>query len=340
MRTHLKIHEGELGKTQKCKYCPFKTRYKNSLDIHIRIHLNLKPFHCKICKKSFRAWPSIKYHYLKSHHLSKEEIDFLLVKGGVGDEKFVSSRLRCTVCRICFKNKEMYDQHFISIHGKTIEEIDSIEYKPKNLNPLLKQKQEFSDTAVVILLRLDTTKYVFDQYGTTILGNRGRHDMIKKNLRQKIKSKQNVNRPKLIVKFKKLKPKKSTHKKAPQNNYSMKLSKKELTSRKSYTAANTKPSSKTVKEPNGPTFQLEIENAISGHVQLYDSRICEPIGSLIPNADVGISNDEDKGDTIVCKEEVSIIEPCVEVNDVLKVTCNKDKSELYGSLRDLVDSYL
>ena len=39
LRSHRRIHEGEAGKRYKCDKCPYKSFFKQCLDVHYRIHL-------------------------------------------------------------------------------------------------------------------------------------------------------------------------------------------------------------------------------------------------------------------------------------------------------------
>ncbi|XP_035233348.1 zinc finger protein 845-like [Stegodyphus dumicola] len=47
-----------------CPYCPYTSRYKGNLLMHIRIHTGERPFSCKVCGKTFRNQSHVKRHML------------------------------------------------------------------------------------------------------------------------------------------------------------------------------------------------------------------------------------------------------------------------------------
>lgn len=59
LKFHMKIHR---KKEYVCRFCGKDFVFKNSLDAHERIHLDLKPFKCNVCDKSFRQRMGLHIH--------------------------------------------------------------------------------------------------------------------------------------------------------------------------------------------------------------------------------------------------------------------------------------
>ena len=98
VRQHRRIHLGEAGKHFQCDQCPYKSFFKQCLDVHYRIHTGAKPYQCAVCNKKFRTSGSIKLHRRMVHQ---------------GDAGKI---FKCKLCDYASANKQSLKGHNLRIH--------------------------------------------------------------------------------------------------------------------------------------------------------------------------------------------------------------------------------
>ncbi|XP_050357657.1 gastrula zinc finger protein XlCGF17.1-like [Nymphalis io] len=90
---HLQLHNFDLP--FRCKICPYRGRFPESLKIHMRTHTGQKPFSCDKCQLSFLTRSNLKRHLL-THNKQKP--------------------FKCTECSRGFYTKHDMAVHFTSDH--------------------------------------------------------------------------------------------------------------------------------------------------------------------------------------------------------------------------------
>lgn len=133
-KLHVKNHKSPIKikrtpKYQKCDICEYKSCNKSSLEAHVnRVHLQIKPFTCEICQKSFYKKVHLKEH-LRTHDKIKDKTCDVCGDNFV-NERTLKEHLRlhlghkpylCEICNIGFITSGRRFEHMKRKHMEKTE---------------------------------------------------------------------------------------------------------------------------------------------------------------------------------------------------------------------------